>query len=258
MAFYEPLTDLMEAVKSGNPESVRYELNQVVNDKTLLEKEISHSGHTALFVAITHAAEHVHGVEIVRILIQEGGMNVNHQSKRNNWTPVMLAAHYNLQNVIIMIWKAAKTTDVLRAESVDGENCLHIAAAAGDQYIRTAQTIITIAKDLKKVKNNKGQTPLDLAVERSNKGMVELLSPAGFLTVAGPIEDFLDTMILPYVKIAIEYVNERFPIVTHVIKKSMLKMGEHCSSATLLFVDFVLVSLVLGGLYFYNFVYQQH
>jgi len=172
-------TDLMKAVKKGKVEEVKSELELVKDNKEELEKTIPHSGHTALFLAISYVDQHVNreeGVEIVRILIEEGKMNLHHKSKGNEYTPLLLAAYHNLHEIVHLIWKTAKTTDILRAKSIDGDNSLHLCAYQGDTHLETAKTLIRIAQDLKKDKNKNDQLPLDVAVERSNKRMADLLS----------------------------------------------------------------------------------
>lgn len=179
------LTDLMKAIKRGSVNEVKKELQTLLdnNNKGELEKIIPHSGDTALFLAITYSVLHhdrEEGNEIVRVLIDDGKMNLRHKTKGNEWTPIFAAAYHNNPAVIKMIWHAAGSADILRDKNVDGDCILHTVAFQGDDHLETAKTILRIAPDLRTCRNKKDVRPLDVAVERNNKKMADLLSSSKF------------------------------------------------------------------------------
>lgn len=153
------LTALMQAVATGQKRAVDYLLQQKVN----LELQ-NENGDTALAMAIGNEQD-----DIAVTLINAGANTaVLGGENKNNLT--FMAASVNATKTLTLL--AEKNPEQLRQKNKNGETPLHEGARFGsDKTIG----ILLKANAPKHLKNNEGQTPLDIAKSIGNESAVKLL-----------------------------------------------------------------------------------
>ena len=113
-----------------------------------------------------HAASREGHVEVVNILIQAGG-DVNCKEKWG-WTPLHEASYNGHVEVVKRLIRAGG--DVNEQDEEDGSTPLHDASENGHVEVITA--LLAAGAD-KTTKNNKGQTPHDVAKNQECKNALE-------------------------------------------------------------------------------------
>ena len=121
-------------------------------------------GKTALHCAVLNAK-----FDSVRMLI-EAGASVN---ATDNWkqTPLHLAAWFGDRETIHYLLQVANSL----AADIEGRTALHIAVLSRFQW--SCEPILDVNKDLIHATDERGWTPLHLAVDLGSLSLVKLLEP---------------------------------------------------------------------------------
>ena len=125
-------------------------------------------GSTPLFWAAYRGHE-----DIVRLLMTREEVDPNVRS-RSGGTPLMVAV-VKKQIAIVLLLLAYETVDINAKDEVPGRSALHYAVSWRSQQLQIMELLLARDNINVNLKDNKGRTPLMIAVEKRNEDAIRLL-----------------------------------------------------------------------------------
>lgn len=160
-------TPLMIASEKGNKEVTQMLINAGANPNIQKPSGL-YKGQTAL-----HIASRINRIEIVELLVKAPNINLNIQDDTGE-TPLMIAAEKDNPEVTQILVSSGANPNVQKPGGLyKGETALHFAARYNHpNVVRELLKAPTIKKNMK---NNSGKTALDIAIEKKNQEVIQLL-----------------------------------------------------------------------------------
>lgn len=153
---------LMLAISAGSTGA----FGQLIKNKNLRINHRNNDGYTALHVAIQMKAS----LELIDHLVAYEGININAKTTKEGKTPLLLALE---NNYISAALRLLKRNPSINEKDIAGDTALHIAAR--NNQTEMIKELLNVHGLRANETNNKGLTPLHIAIVEHNGSVVQYL-----------------------------------------------------------------------------------